>query len=191
MTEQEKTLIAGCVKGEKTAWDAFVQQYSNLVYHTIRKTLTLHHTESRDEVIEDLYQEFFISVLQNNCRKLSQFRGDGGCSLASWLRVVVSRLTIDFLRKQAAPTVEVTEAFASDEADASDSLIDREKEMSLSQALDGLSPRDRLIIQLSFRQALPPEEIAAILKMSVGAVYTQKSRILDKLREILRKNPLV
>jgi len=191
VTEQEKTLIAGCVKGEKTAWDAFVQQYSNLVYHTIRKTLTLHHTESRDEVIEDLYQEFFISVLQNNCRKLSQFRGDGGCSLASWLRVVVSRLTIDFLRKQAAPTVEVTEAFASDEADASDSLIDREKEMSLSQALDGLSPRDRLIIQLSFRQALPPEEIAAILKMSVGAVYTQKSRILDKLREILRKNPLV
>ena len=191
MTEQEKTLIEGCLLGEKTAWDAFVQQYSNLVYHTIRKTLTLHHTESRDEVIEDLYQEFFISVLQNNCRKLSQFRGDGGCSLASWLRVVASRLTIDFLRKQPAPTVEVIEAFASDEADASDSLIDREKEMLLSQALDGLSPRDRLIIQLSFRQALPPDEIAAILKMSIGAVYTQKSRVLDKLREILGKNPLV
>ena len=191
MTELEKTLIAGCLNGEKAAWDAFVQQYSSLVHHTIRKTLTLHHTESRDEVIEDLYQEFFISVLQNNCRKLSQFRGYGGCTLASWLRVVASRLTIDFLRKQPAPTVEVTEAFASDEADASDSLIDREKEMSLSQALDGLSPRDRLIIQLSFRQALPPEEIAAILKMSIGAVYTQKSRILDKLREILRKNPLV
>ena len=191
MTEQEKTLIESCLLGEKTAWDAFVQQYSNLVYHTIRKTLTLHHTESRDEVIEDLYQEFFISILQNSCRKLSQFRGDGGCTLASFLRVVASRLTIDYLRKQPTPTVEVTEAFASDEADASDSLIDREKEMSLSQALDGLSPRDRLIIQLSFRQALPPEEIAAILKMSVGAVYTQKSRILDKLREILRKNPLV
>jgi hypothetical protein len=35
MTEQEKTLLAGCVKGEKAAWDAFVKQYSNLVYHAI------------------------------------------------------------------------------------------------------------------------------------------------------------
>lgn len=179
------------MRGEKAAWDGFVQQYSNLVYHTIRKTLTLHHAETRDDAVDDLYQEFFVSLLKDNCKKLSQFRGDGGCTLASWLRVVASRLTIDFLRKQATPTLEVTEAFASDEADASDSLIDQEKEMSLSQALDGLSPRDRLIIQLSFRQALPPEEIAAILKMSIGAVYTQKSRILDKLREILRKNPLV
>ena len=33
--------------------------------------------------------------------------------------------------------------------------------------------------------------IAAILEISVGAVYTQKSRVLDKLREVLRKNALV
>lgn len=62
MTEEERTLITGCVKGDKAGWDEFVQQYSNLVYHTIRKTLTLHHTESRDETVEDLYQEFFIST---------------------------------------------------------------------------------------------------------------------------------
>jgi CHAT domain-containing protein len=39
MTDEEKTLIAGCVKADKPAWDEFVQQYSKLVYHTIRKTL--------------------------------------------------------------------------------------------------------------------------------------------------------
>lgn len=186
MTEQERTLIAGCVKGEKAAWGAFVQLYSNLVYHTIRKTLTLHHTDRRDDVVEELYQEFFIAILQNNCRKLSQFRGDGGCTLASFLRVVASRLTIDHLRKQPTPSVEVTDAFASDQPDAPESLIDQKKQKSLSQALETLSPRDRLIIQLSYHQALPPDEIAAILKISVGAFYTQKSRVLDKLREILK-----
>lgn len=50
MTEKEKTLLAGCVKGEQAAWDAFVQQYSNLVYHVIRKTLTIRHTESRPDL---------------------------------------------------------------------------------------------------------------------------------------------
>lgn len=91
MTEKEKNLITGCVKGDKGAWDEFVQQYSNLVYHTIRKTLPLHQIESRDETVEDLYQEFFISILQNNCRKLSQFRGDGGCTLANRLSTLGKR----------------------------------------------------------------------------------------------------
>jgi RNA polymerase sigma-70 factor (ECF subfamily) len=188
MTEHEKTLIHGCVKAEKATWDAFVQQYSSLVYHTIRKTLTLHHTECRDELVEDLYQEFFISILQNNCRKLTQFRGDGGCTLASWLRFVASRLTIDFLRKQRTPEVEVRETIASDQPGAPDLMLAREQSESLSKAIESLSPRDRIIIELSYYQALPPQEIASILKMSVGALYTQKSRILDRLRETFNKS---
>jgi RNA polymerase sigma-70 factor (ECF subfamily) len=185
MTEEEKTLIRGCISGDKAAWDSFVQQYSNLVYHTIRKTLTLHHLESRDEVVEDLYQEFFVSVLQDNCRKLSQFRGDGGCTLASWLRVVASRLTIDFLRKQRPLEGEVTETIASDQRGAPDLMLDQEQANMLSRAIESLSSRDQLIIELTYHQGLPPQEIASILKISVGALYTQKSRILDKLRHVL------
>jgi RNA polymerase sigma factor (sigma-70 family) len=188
MTEKETTLLAGCVNGEKAAWDTFVQQYSKLVYHTIRKTLTLHHTESRDEVIEDLYQEFFISILQNNCRKLGQFRGDGGCTLASFLRVVASRLTIDHLRKQPTPTVEVTDAFASDQLDAPGSLIDFEEQKSLSVAIESLSAKERLLVDLHFHQGLPAEEVASVLKISAGAFYTQKSRLVAKLRETLSKS---
>jgi hypothetical protein len=45
MTEQEKTLLAPCVSGNKTAWHHFVQQYSSLVYHTIRKTLASYDTD--------------------------------------------------------------------------------------------------------------------------------------------------
>jgi RNA polymerase sigma factor (sigma-70 family) len=128
MTEKEKSLIASCLKGEKTSWDAFVLQYSALVYHTIRKTLTLHHNESRDEVVADLYQEFFVSLLQDGCRKLRQFRGDHGCSLASWLRVVASRLTIDFLRRKEPSQIEVTDGMARDNPDPVDALFNESQE---------------------------------------------------------------
>lgn len=188
MTEQEKTLLAGCMKGDKAAWDALVQQYSNLVYHTIRKTLTLHHTQCGHETVEDLYQEVFLSLLKDDCRKLGQFRGDKGCSLASWLRVLTSRLTIDFLRKQRTQEVEITETIASDQPGASDVMLDREQSESLLRAIESLSARDRMLIQLSYHQSLPPEEIAAVLHISVGAVYTQKSRVIGKLRESLSES---
>lgn len=188
MTDQEQTLIAGCIRGEKSAWDELVEQYSKLVYHTIRKTLTLHHTESRDEVIEDLYQEFFIAILQNDCRKLAQFRGDGGCTLASFLRIVASRLTIDHLRKKPAHTVEVTDTLVSDQPDAPGSLIDDEEQKSLAVAIESLSAKERLLVDLHFHQGLSAEEVASILKISPGAFYTQKSRLVAKLRETLSKS---
>lgn len=92
MTEKEKNVLAGCINGEKVAWDGFVTQYSGLVYHTIKRTLTLYHSEPRSDLVEDLYQEFFVSIVRDNFVKLRQFRGDRGCSLASWLRMVASRL---------------------------------------------------------------------------------------------------
>jgi len=187
LTDKEKTLLARCLRGEKAAWDEFVQQYSALVYHTINRTLALHHTESRGETVEDLYQEFFVALLKNGCKKLSQFRGDRGCSLASWLRVVAARLTIGSLRQQRRPTVDVSENLASDEPTAADALIARETEAALAAVLATLSGRDRLLIELHYQRGLPAEKVARLLKTSPPALYTQKSRLLDKLREILTK----
>lgn len=187
MTEKEKALLTGCLKGEKAAWDAFVLQYSSLVYHTIRKTLGLYHAEARQELIEDLFQEIFLSILRDSFAKLRQFRGDRGCSLASWLRVVAARLTIDFLRKQKFPTVEIADSLASDDPDPSLRIIDQEEEKLLLRVLPDLPPKDRLFLELLYRKGLLPEEVAAFLGVSVSAVYTQKSRVVDKLREILGK----
>jgi RNA polymerase sigma-70 factor (ECF subfamily) len=188
MTEAERTLIAGCLRGDKDAWDTFVRQFSSLVYSTIYKTLALHHAVQRDQgVVEDLFQEFFVAMFTSDCRKLRQFRGDRGCTMASWLRVVAARLTVDYLRRQRPGDVEVTEAIAADQPDPPSALITLEEERLLAKAMQSLSDRDRLVIELTYRRSLGAEEIAALLKTSVGAVYTQKSRVLDKLREILGK----
>jgi DNA-directed RNA polymerase specialized sigma24 family protein len=99
LTDQEKTLLAGCLRREKPAWDAFILQYSSLVYHAIRKTFALYHAEAEAETVDDLFQEFFLSLLRDDSKKLRQFRGDRGCSLASWQRIIAVRLTIDCLIK--------------------------------------------------------------------------------------------
>ena len=188
MLEKEKTLIAGCLRSDKAAWDSFVRQYSNLVYYTIKKTLVRHHTDPRTDVVEELYQEFFVSLLRNGCKKLRQFRGAHGCSLASWLRIVTTRLTIDFVRKQVLPSGEVASAMYQDSPDPVQPLINEEQQKLLNQVVQSLSARDRILLDLCYRQMLTSDEIAQLLKTSVNAVYAQKSRVLEKIREVLRRS---
>lgn len=172
MTDKGKAILSGCLNGEKPAWDAFVLQYSSLVYHTIRKTLALYHAEPRPDLVEDLYQDVFLNILKDDFRKLRQFRGDRGCSLASWLRVVASRLTIDYLRSQKQHDLGATESLSAEQSDRPDSLISNEEEMLLLQTLEALSPRDRILVDLVYRQDLSAEDVASILKISIGALYT-------------------
>ncbi len=187
MTDKEKNLLGACLIGEKSSWDAFVLQYSGLVYHTIKKTFSHYHTEPRLDVVEDLFQEYFLSLIRDNFKKLRQFKGDRGCSLASWLRVIATRRTIDFLTGQETSTARAVENAPSDLSDPPGSMIDQERNKLLSQVLETLPPRDRLFIQLYFHRSLPPQKIASVLRVSVSAVYTQKSRLLDKLLEALNK----
>jgi RNA polymerase sigma factor (sigma-70 family) len=188
MTDKEQALIQGCLRSEKASWDSFVLQYSNLVYYTIKKTLLRHHTDSRADTVEELYQEFFVSLLRDECKKLRQFKGLRDCSLASWLRIVTTRLTIDFIRKQALPAGELANAIARDSPDPAEPLINEEQQKLLNQAIQSLSARDRVLLDLCYRQLLASDEVAQILKISVNAVYAQKSRVLEKIREVLRKS---
>lgn len=187
MTEQEKTLIARCVKGEKAAWDAFVRQYSGLIYHTIRKTFALHHTEPRMEIVDDLFQDIFLSLVNNEFAQLRRFRGDNGCTLASWLRMIAARRTIDHLRNANIQSESLADHFVNATNVEPDPVVDQHDAERIAQAVANLQPRERIIIDLFFRRNLSAEDVAGILRMSVGAVYTQKSRILAKLRETLEK----
>ena len=72
--------------------------------------------------------------------------------------------------------------------DPAELFIDEEQERLLNRAIQTLSPRDRILLDLCYRQALASEEIAGLLKTSVNAVYTQKSRVLEKIREVLRRS---
>jgi RNA polymerase sigma factor (sigma-70 family) len=102
--------------------------------------------------------------------------------------MIASRRTIDHLRKVKFQNDSLEDYFMGAAEEVPDPLIDQDQAKLISQTVAELSPRDRIIIDLVFRQNLSAQDVAAILRMSVGAVYTQKSRILAKLRETLEKS---
>jgi hypothetical protein len=74
MTEEEKALIAGCFKGEKRSWDNFVRQYSGLIYHRIKTTLSLHHLDPSQHLIEDIFQDIFLSLVKDDYNSNTAFQ---------------------------------------------------------------------------------------------------------------------
>ena len=91
MTDQEKKLLVGCLRGVQTAWDDFVRQYSGLIYHRIKTTLSLHHLDPSQHLIDDIFQDIFLSLVKDDFEQLRRFRGDHNCTLASWLRMIATR----------------------------------------------------------------------------------------------------
>ena len=95
------------------------------------------------------------------------------------------RRTIDQLLKQDKPKTPNEESMSNVATEAPEGQETDDQLRLLATAIAMLQARDRIIIDLFFRQNLSAQDVAAILRMSMGAVYTQKSRILAKLRSFL------
>ena len=82
--QQEKELIALCIRGNKDAWRDFVCRYSSLVYYMIQKVLYSSHCDAAREDVDDLHNEIFLSIISNDGKKLRQYEGKNGCYVSSW-----------------------------------------------------------------------------------------------------------
>jgi len=187
--------VQRCVKGEKQAWNEFVEKYSSLIYNYIHSVLKIKgHTFTQDN-INDLFQEIFLSLVKDNFNKLGTFRGRNGCSLASWLRRVTVNFTIDYLRKlKASISIDeetdddfsLAEILVSDSPLVTDKLNQEEKLTHLEDCIDKLSIDDKFFLELHIYRGLGFEELKAWFKISRAAVDMRKFRIIERLRECFK-----
>ncbi|MDP2941686.1 MAG: sigma-70 family RNA polymerase sigma factor [Candidatus Omnitrophota bacterium] len=184
--------VRRCVKGDKQAWDEFVEKYSRLIYNYIFAVLSSRNYSFAQNHLQDIFQEIFTSLIKDDFKKLSSFKAKNGCSLASWLRQVAINFTIDYLCKLK-PAVSLDEEIAegaslkdilADHADSAPGLLaQKEKLGSLKDCIARLKPADRFLLELHLNRGLNLEKIKEIFRVSRGAIDMQKSRIVARLRE--------
>ena len=189
LTEIE--LLQGCIAGDKQRWTTFVERYNKLIYHTIYKTLRVNATATNPDDINDLFQEIFTSFCANNCKKLRMFDPHRGVSLASWLRMITVRTTIDHLRKRRPVTALDELPVEPSQTGGQEAIVDDESLTMLRGVVEQLPPGDKLLIELAFMRELPAEEVAGILDISLTAFYTRKNRIIGKMRKIAEEGKML
>jgi RNA polymerase sigma-70 factor (ECF subfamily) len=196
----DKDLLKRCIEGNSEARAVFVEKYSRLIYSCIHETLRMNCSDFLREDIEDIFNDIFLSLFKDDCKKLRQFRGDNNCTVASWLRIIAINTTRNFItRNRTFISLENDSDQGLAQIDkrpnpgpsALDQLIDSEEIVLFKQLINELKHDDRLLLTYYYKGDIPPEEIAKIMNITVNTVYSKISRTKKRLKEILESKKLL
>ncbi len=189
--EEDRQLLKKCISGDKEASGLFVQRFSDLVYRSVQYTFISKHVKFNHNDLEDLHNTVFVQLFENQCRKLKQYEGRNGCSLATWVRTLTVRIILNHIRKKGVDSMEGRNRLIPlddlpelrEKREEPLTLLEKSEQESLVR--DGilkLPPRDRMLIKLHFEQGLSLPEVAETMRISVKNAYTVKHRAIQKLK---------
>ena len=188
------TLLDQLRAGQPEAWERFVRLYSPVIYRWCRRSGL-----SADDAA-DVFQEVLSEVLLH----LSDFRRDRPQdSFSGWLAAITRNKVRDLYRRrqgraeaQGGSTAQRQMAEIPQPLEPSEEFIqpDAESAAWLSrQALDLIRAEFETRTWEAFWrvtiQGQPSSQVAEDLKMSIPAVYTAKSRVLRRLRQVMGELP--
>lgn len=193
-TDATMELLRGCIRGDAEARRRFVEEYSGIVSFGVSVIFQQFGRPSRKEEIEDLCQDVFLSLFDQDARKLRQYQGRNGCSLASWVRVVANRLTIDRLRREGrtvslddpgnAETSRVRDAHPDARPGPEPQVEEARRAQRVREMIEDLPSKDQVFVRLFYFQGMPIEEVANTIGITTNAAYVRKMRLHEKLRRI-------
>lgn len=195
MNLTDKQLVAGCIKGDASAQERFVRQFSNLVYAAILGVVKAKTVVLSQHDIEDLHSTVFLRLFEHRCRKLGQFKGKNGCSLASWIRMISVRAVLDHLRRRK-DAMARSDRLVSMDAIAEVSshapsplsrLAEAEQARLMEMGLRRLSDRDQLMIRMHCLEGCSLKQMAEVLNVSSGNVHSVKHRAVRRLKQAVER----
>lgn len=194
---QDLKLIEACIKGDKAAWDRFVDNYSGAIYHAIHRVLKRTFNSMDEELSLDLFQTVFKQLLDNNKKKLRSFKGNS--KLSTWLYAVTTNIVKDYLGSKEFRSQSYQISFNSNLL-SDNSLggklvannpqpLEKLEHMEMKNMIDvikkQLSQREQLFFNLSYNKELSFSEIAQIMKTTTNNIYQIKSRVVEKLTVLI------
>src|ERR1700759_5628452 len=182
---EDDELIRAAQKGDRSAFDALVRRYDRSV---LRLAL---HMLGNEQDAQDVHQDAFIKAY----RHLSNFRFE--CSFYTWLYRIVTNLCLDQLRRRKSRREDPSTVLDSsgDEIDLLANISD-ERAMAnpardlerqgmrggITDALNHLTPRERMVFELKHYQGLKLRTIGEMLSTTEETAKNTLFRATRKLR---------
>jgi len=184
MALSDQELITAANRGSEDAYRALVERYQQPVIGLLLRIV-------RDRAwAEDLAQESFIKAF----RALGTFQIER--KFSSWLFKIAHNTAIDALRRKRVDTVplETTDSDTPDllnclpgsDVESPETVLrGRDLGVAMAQAIGGLRPEYRSVIEFRFVQGMAYDEIAEIMDLPLGTVKTHLHRARKSLARTL------
>lgn len=189
MTQPPDVNLAACCRGDRRAWDAFVQRYGHVIFAAVQRTFRgrgrLTH---RSATIEDIVQDVFIRLVKEDFRLLRSF-DPRKAAMTTWLTLVARSTTIDHLRKAPDPIVTLDESHGHPAATPRPAPSFTGESTLPALPPDLLSPRQKLVLTMSFEQELAVPQIAKALRIDEQTVRSTRHKAIEKLRKYFATRP--
>ena len=172
----ENDLLVRIAEGDEKAFGTIFHHYRHRIY-----SYAFHLSGSSGQS-DELVQEVFVKVWLNRDKIPHLLRFD------NWLFTIARNQVFDMLKgmaKEASARRQMADLLDPESNCVEDQVLSKENEERLQQALDRLSPRQRLIFTLSRHQGMKHEEIASHLRISRHTVKTHLVQALKTLRDVL------
>jgi RNA polymerase sigma factor (sigma-70 family) len=167
------------------AWEQFYSTYNQILRHLAVACGV------RPAELDECVQEVWATLVA----KLGTFHHDSQRGrFTSWLYILVHSKAADLVRARTRhPTEQLAHATAAElrgrEADPAVEYAERCDQSRVRDALDGLrkqiSDPDYSILRMHWLEGRPLQEIAAVLNLTPGQVWTRHHRVKSRLRLLL------
>jgi RNA polymerase sigma-70 factor, ECF subfamily len=183
MAQNDQVLIDRLCSGDQSAFHDLVGRYKKKVYY-LAYDITGDHHEA-----EDISQEVFMKIY----RSLKTFRRDA--KMSSWLHQITVNASIDSIRRKSVrraksgselDNVETEENLVASGAHNLDPVRSTESiqiQNRITQALQKISPRERVVFVMCHYNGLKLKETAEILDVTLGTVKSLLFSAIKKLRK--------
>lgn len=193
----QNLLNAPSASHREDAWAAFLEAYSALILHAVRRM------DPDSDTVMDRYAFVLDALSRDEFRRLRQFAERGHGKFTTWLVAVVRRLCVDQYRarygrsrtaedgrrtERRALVDSVGDEVAVDSLEGSElhpdeAAIKSELRRSLEDALGRLDVSQRLILRLRFQDEVSVPEIARLMGYeSPFQLYREIEKLLKTLR---------
>jgi len=174
---------------DAAAWRAFTRKYSPVVISCIRKVLGRFSRVTSEHDVDEVYARFCAELLASDHKKLRAYDPSKGSRLSTWLGLLASNTTYDYLRRlkrdRVCEPLTDTDGFVATGPSPYDVVALRQRAALASEILAELSERDREFVELYFGEGLDVDAIAERMQISVKTVYTKKHKITARLERLL------
>jgi RNA polymerase sigma-70 factor (ECF subfamily) len=171
-------LVQDVRNGKRQAFTELMRRHQQRVYWVARRIVG-DHAEA-----DDVAQETFVKAYL----ALGEFRGDS--SFFTWVYRIAVNLSLNAVRKRQVMNYlresELLSKFLPSPDDPSAGVELGEMESALRRAIAELPEKQKAVFVMRYYDELSYEEIARVLKTSVGGLKANYFHALKKVREYLR-----